>query len=374
MSVALSEIRVDVGAIEHNVRVLRKHVDTEHFMAVVKANAYGHGAFEAAKASIRGGATWLGVAHLGEGLLLREQGITAPILSWLHAVDADFFEAIEVDIDIGVSTFLHLETVVRAAEQMKKTARIHLKIDTGLSRNGFEQALWRSACLRAHEAERAGLVQVRGVFSHLAYKDSQSDRIACAKFSQAIEVASEVGLKPSLKHIGASTQAITEPWAWFNMVRVGLAQYGISPPGVKNDLGLRPAMSLRSQVVNVREVEAGAGVSYGYTHVTSAPTRLVLVPVGYADGLPYQATNRAYVTIAEKRYPAVGRIAMDQIVVDVGNDDIDMGTEVVLFGDPNQGYVSVEEWATWSEAISYEVMTRMGTRSQRTYVHSGEVV
>ncbi|MEO8095306.1 MAG: alanine racemase [Pseudolysinimonas sp.] len=349
----MREARIDLDAVRNNVRILRERVAPSKLMAVVKADAYGHGAILVAQAAVDAGADWLGVADLGEGLALRAAGITAPILAWLHGPGTDFAAAAAADIDLGVST---LEQVERAREA---GAHIQLKFDTGLSRNGFEPDAAPAAFARAE--------RVRGIFSHLSNTSRADDDAQVTKFERVLAQAQDAGLSPELRHLAATEAAITRPDLRFDMVRTGIGVYGL-PPAAGLDvtaLGLRPVMTLAGSIAAVRRVPAGAGVSYGFTHRTLRPTTLALVPLGYADGVPRSASNRAEVLIGAQRYPVVGRIAMDQFLVDVGEDDVAVGADVVLWGDPTTGAPSVEEWAAWADTINYEIVTRVGQRVPR---------
>ena len=368
------EAVVDLGAISANVAHLRAVTGTPHTMAVVKANAYGHGAVPVALAALAGGADWLGVADIEEALELREAGIPAPILAWLHDPDADFTAAIAADIDLGVSSASQLRQVADAAAAFGRTASVQIKLETGLSRNGVHESEWGAVLGLAADLERAGRVRVRGIFSHLSNASPADDAEAIARFDRGLAVAAAVGLAPELTHLAASAAALRLPAARYSMVRLGISIYGLSPfaDASSADLGLVPAMTLRGLVAAVRQVSAGAGVSYDYTWRAPVDSRLALVPLGYADGIPRQASGRAQVSIDQRRHPVVGRIAMDQFVVSVGEDAVDVGDEVVLFGDPATGVPSADEWAHAAGTINYEIVTRIGRRVPRSYLNPAE--
>jgi alanine racemase len=353
----LREARIDLGAVRHNVQTLRALVAPALTMAVVKADAYGHGALAVAQAAVDAGADWLGVADLDEALALRSAGIQTPVLAWLHGLETDFGPAAAAQIDLGISTLDQLDRAATAG------ATVHLKLNTGLSRNGFEPADAPAAFARAV----AGGVHVRGIFSHLSNTSRADDDAQLAVFEQLLQQAADAGLTPELRHLAATEAAIVRPELRFDLVRTGIGMYGLpAAHGVDAaTLGLRPVMTLAGTVANVRRVPAGAGVSYGFTHRTSEPTTLALVPLGYADGVPRAASNRAQVLIGGTRYPVVGRIAMDQFLVDVGGDAVRVGDEVVLWGDSATGAPSVEEWAAWAGTINYEIVTRVGQRVPR---------
>ncbi|HWD63023.1 MAG TPA: alanine racemase [Humibacter sp.] len=366
----LREAVVDLDAITGNVRVLRSTIGTEHLIAVVKANGYGHGAVPVANAALRGGADKLGVADLAEAHELRNAGITAPVLAWLHDPDADFESAIVADIEIGVSSLDQLQSVIDAATRTGRTAIVHLKLDTGLSRNGVAPDAWLSVTRAARAAEIAGLVIVAGVFSHLSGTSPEADAAQAGAFDRGLTEASAAGLDPEFVHLAASGAALTLPRTRYNTVRTGITIYGLSPFSDREpaEFGLRPAMTLRSRVVAVRRIEDGQGVSYGHTYRANGLTNLALVPVGYADGVPRQASGEAPVAIGGKRFRIAGRVAMDQIVIATGDRAVAVGDEVILFGDPASGVPSAEDWARAAGTIGYDIVTRLGGRVTRRYV------
>lgn len=366
----LREAVIDLDAIRGNVETLRRTIGTEHLIAVVKANGYGHGAVPVARAALTGGADRLGVADLAEALELRDAGITAPVLAWLHDSDPDFDAALAADVEVGVSTLAQLDALAAAAERAGRIAVAHLKLDTGLSRNGVAPDAWPQAVRAARAAEEAGLLRVAGVFSHLSGTDAESDVAQADAFDRGLAQAARAGLDPEFVHLAASGAALTLPRARYNTVRIGIAMYGVSPFPDRDpsEFGLRPAMTLRSRVVAVRRIPQGQGVSYGHTYRAPRDTTLALVPVGYADGVPRQASGRAEVSIGGKRHPIAGRVAMDQIVIAVGDEPVQVGDDVVLFGDPATGAPSAEDWARAADTIGYEIVTRLGRRVTRRYV------
>ena len=367
MTASLREARIDLAAITRNVETIRVLVAPARVMVVVKADGYGHGAIPVATAAVRGGADWLGVVDLAEARVLRDAGITVPILCWLHEVDADFGSAIAAGIDIGVNYLDQLEAV--AAASAGEPASVHLKVDTGLSRNGASEPEWQALFARAAELELAGRIRVRGVFSHLANTSPEDDADQVTRFTGALERARAAGLDPELAHLAASGGAISQPEARFDLVRIGISAYGLSPfaDGDSAALGLSPAMELSAGIVSVKRVPAGAGVSYGYRYTTTAETTLALVPIGYADGVPRHASNTAPVSINGRTYRVCGTIAMDQFVVDVGDDEVAVGDRAILFGDPATGVPSAQDWAEAAGTINYEIVTRIGNRVARRY-------
>lgn len=364
----MREATIDVGAIEDNVRQLRRLVGVE-VIAVVKADGYGHGAARSAAAALAGGATRLGVADIGEALALRRAGVDAPILAWLHAPGVSFGEAVERGIELGISDMAQLNAAA-AAGSGDRAAVIHLKLETGLGRNGAAPAEYRVLFAEAARLERLGRIRVLGIFSHLSNASPEADREAIARFEAGLTAAAAAGLAPRLRHIAATHAAIALPESRFDCVRLGIGIYGLSPfdDRTSADLGLRPAMTLRAAVAAVRRVGPGQGVSYGYDYRTERDTTLALVPLGYADGVPRQASGAGPVRIAGQRFTGVGRIAMDQFVVDVGDADVSVGDQVVLFGDPTLGVPSATDWADAAGTINYEIVTRIGARVPRRQV------
>ena len=364
------EALIDVEAIAANTRRIARVTETE-VMAIVKADAYGHGAVRAARAALDGGATRLGVADINEALELRRAGITAPILAWLHAPGVAFDEAAAAHIALGISSMDQLQAAAAAAGADRPT-RVHLKLETGLSRNGIAPDEWNRVVAEAARWERLGKISVDGLFSHLSNTSTADDVDALNRFTEGVAVAASLGVRPQIRHIAATNAALSLPAARLDAVRIGIGLYGLSPFDGRSsaDLGLRPAMTLRAAVANVRRVPAGTGLSYGYTHRTANETTLALVPLGYADGVPRNASNRAPVMIGGKTFAVSGRIAMDQFIVDVGDHPVSIGDEAVLFGDPTLGVPSAEDWATAADTINYEIVTRIGSRVTRRSVRS----
>lgn len=367
---------ISVSAIRGNLHRLREVTNGGNVIVVVKAGGYGHGAVISARAAVEGGAAMIATADLEEALQLREGGIEAPLLCWLHGPRVDFLPAVAQSIDVGIARLSQLEALAEAARTLGQVARLQFKIDTGLSRNGASREDWEALFTRGAELEREGLVTVRGIFSHLANAGEDADRAQSASFDDAVSLLRAAGCNPEMLHLAASAATFTRPELHYNTVRVGLAAYGLSPvPGKTSaQLGLIPAMTLRSEVVALRGVPAGTGVSYGFNHVCEVATTLALVPVGYADGMP-RALNGAgaWVVIAGEPCPIVGRIGMDQFIVDVGPiaGRIDLGASVVLFGDPERGFPSVEIWAGLMRTIHYEILAGIGQRVVRLAVDEG---
>jgi len=361
MTAPLREARIRLAAIADNLAVVRRAVGSARIMAVVKADAYGHGMLTVARAALDGGADWLGVADLDEAFALRRAGVDAPLLAWLHGAAPDFRSAAAAGIDVGVSTRAQLDAAADVG------ATVHLKLDTGLSRNGFAPAETAAVFARAAELERAGRLRVRGLMSHLSGTSPDDDAAQRAVFERAVDEAYAAGLRPELRHLAASLAALTDPDARYDLVRVGIAMYGLSPADQLDAavLGLRPAMQLASEVVAVRRVPDGTGVSYGFTHRVERETTLALVPLGYADGVPRAASGVLEVDVAGTRCRQVGRIAMDQFLVDVGDHPVAVGDPVTVWGDPATGVPGADELAAAIGTIGYELVTRVGPRVAR---------
>ncbi|MDO9589907.1 MAG: alanine racemase, partial [Microcella sp.] len=310
----MREARISSSALAENAEVLRRRVPTAHTMAVVKADGYGHGAVTAARAALEAGFDHLGVADLDEAFELRAAGIDAPVLAWLHGPVIDAAAAADAGITLGVNSLAQLDQVAAAGHR----ANIHVKVDTGLSRNGVAAADWGPLVDRLAEHVGASNVRLEGVFSHLSNTSPDEDRAQITAFERFLDALRSVGLDPGIRHLAASAAALDHPAARYDMVRFGIALYGIAPePHLRDALPLRPAMQLSADVVGVKRVPAGSGVSYGFAHRTRSATTLALVPLGYADGVPRAAVD-APVRIGEAALRLVGRVAMDQIVVDAG--------------------------------------------------------
>lgn len=368
-------VTIDHSALAHNIQTIAEWVKPAQVMAVVKANAYGHGAIEVAQTAVAAGATWIGTAHIREALTLREAGVTAPLLAWLHTVRTPFQAAIEHNIDIGVSSLLELESIAEAARAADLPARIHLKIDTGLSRNGAAPELWDGLCKRAAELQQLGIVRVVGVFTHFATADDPDGEAAVdeqlAAYHHAVDIARKHGLTVDVRHVANSPALLSRPDTHLDMVRAGVAIYGLSPfaDRTPEDLGLRQVMSFGTTVAHNKPVKEGTGVSYGHAYRCEKPTRLALIPCGYADGVPRIAEG-APVWIDGQYYRVAGRIAMDQFIVDLDTDRDDeltapVGAPVELFG-PQSGLTS-DAWAQAAGTINYELVTRIGARVPRIH-------
>ncbi|MFI5977431.1 alanine racemase [Streptomyces sp. NPDC051452] len=365
---------IDLDALRANVRALRARTAGAALMAVVKSDGYGHGAVPCARAAREAGASWLGTATPEEALALRAAGLPGRMLCWLWVPGGPWRQAIEADIDVSLSGLWALREVAAAARAAGRPARVQLKADTGLGRNGCQPADWPELVAEALRAESAGLVRITGLWSHFACADEPGHPSITAqldRFREMLAYAEEQGVRPEVRHIANSPATLTLPEAHFDLVRTGIAMYGISPApelGTPADLGLRPVMTLSASLALVKRVPGGHGVSYGHHYVTPGETTLGLVPVGYADGIPRHASGTGPVLVDGKWRTVAGRVAMDQFVVDLGGDEPPVGGEAVLFGPGDRGEPTAEDWAQACGTIAYEIVTRIGTRVPRVYV------
>jgi alanine racemase len=364
---------IDTDAMSGNTALLlariRRHRPGANLMAVVKADGYGHGAEQSALAALRGGASWLGVATPTEALELRAAGITAPILAWLWPAGEDIRAALAAEVDLGVSSLSHLDAVLSAAGAVRP--RVHLKIDTGLGRNGVGPAELTAMLDALAAAQSAGRLEVRGLMSHLASADVPDDPSVAeqtAIFRDVIDRAERVGIRDTSRHLANTPAVLDHPATYFDLARCGIGIYGINP--VPTPAGLRPAMTLRGTVALTKRVPAGYGVSYGLTYRTTSETTLALVPLGYADGIPRAASSVGEVWLGGRRRRIAGRVAMDQVVVDCGDDAVRAGQSVIIFGPGDLGEPTADDWAEACGTIGYEIVTRIGPRVPRRYVGS----
>jgi alanine racemase len=364
-----AEIRVDLGAVRHNVGRLRAGTSAE-VMTVVKADGYGHGMVPVARAALEAGATWLGVCTLDEALALRSAGIEAPVLAWLLTPGLPLHEGIAAGVDLSAGTVEMLVELATAARRVGRPARVHLKIDTGLNRGGAKPADWAALVEAAAKAEADGLVEPVGVWSHLATADEPGHPAIDAQlaaFRDGLAVAARFGVNPPLRHLANSAAALTRPDTHFDLVRTGIATYGLSPIAGER-FGLRPAMTVRARVLLTKRVPAGEGVSYGHTYTTDRETTLAVVPLGYGDGVPRHASNVGPVWVGGRVRTIAGRVCMDQVVVDCGDDPVRAGDEAVLFGPGGAGEPTADDWAAATGTINYEIVTRIGgVRVAREY-------
>lgn len=364
-------VSIDLDAIRDNVAELVRRAAPSQVLAVVKADAYGHGLVDSARAALAGGASWLGVAQLAEALRLREAGITAPLLTWLFAPGADIGGAIDADIEVTVGSMWSLDAVLAAVRERGAPARIQVKVDTGLGRGGILTD-WPQMVARLAAAQAEGAVEVTGVWSHFAWADAPQHptvRAQQVRFEEACDELARAGVRPPLRHLANSAATLTNPSAHFDLVRPGLAVYGLSPVpdlGDSAHFGLREAMRVTARLSVVKRAAAGQGVSYGHEYVTDRDTVLGLVPMGYADGIPRAAGGAGPMLVGDRRLTIAGRVCMDQVVLDLGPDSAGAaGDEVVVLGRAADGEPSAQDWAQAAGTINYEIVTRMSPRLPR---------
>lgn len=364
-------VSIDLDAIRDNVAELVRRAAPAQVLAVVKADAYGHGLVDSARAALAGGASWLGVAQLAEALRLREAGVTAPLLTWLFAPCADIGGAIDADIEVTVGSMWSLDAVLAAVRERGAPARIQVKVDTGLGRGGVLTD-WPQMVARLAAAQAEGSIEVTGVWSHFAWADAPQHptvRAQQVRFEEACDELARAGVRPPLRHLANSAATLTNPSAHFDLVRPGLAVYGLSPVpdlGDSAHFGLREAMRVTARLSVVKRAAAGQGVSYGHEYVTDRDTVLGLVPMGYADGIPRAAGGAGPVLVGGRRLTIAGRVCMDQVVLDLGPDYAGAaGDEVVVLGRAADGEPSAQDWAQAAGTINYEIVTRMSPRLPR---------
>ncbi|MFC3774107.1 alanine racemase [Mycolicibacterium holsaticum] len=362
---------VDLDAIAHNVRLLRERAGSAQVMAVVKADGYGHGATQVGRAALAAGATELGVATVGEAVALRRDGITAPVLAWLHPPGTDFAPALSADVEIGLSSVRQLDELLDAVQRTGTTATVTVKVDTGLSRNGSSPADYPALLTALQRARVDGAVRVRGLMSHLVHGDTPEHPLntrQAERLTDMLRYARQQGVAFEIAHLSNSPAAMTRQDLAFDLVRPGIAVYGQTPIPERGDMGLRPAMTLKCPVTLVRSIRAGDGVSYGHTWIAERDTTLGLMPIGYADGVFRVLSGRIDVLINGRLRRNVGRICMDQFVVDLGPDaDVAEGDEAILFGPGTHGEPTAQDWADLLGTINYEVVTSPRGRVVRTY-------
>jgi alanine racemase len=364
------EALIDLDAIQANVAALCNHVGAAQVMAVVKSDGYGHGMVATARASLAGGATWLGVVQVADAIALRRAGFRVPVLSLLGSPDAPHAEAIRHDVDLTVGTAALVDQIALAAEGAGKPARLHLEADTGMSRGGATADDWASLVHAALAAEAAGRVRVVGLWSHFACADipaHPSIEAQLAAFHAAVAFAERAGARPEVRHMANTPATLTLPQAYFDLVRPGGAVVGLSTlPGGAPDW-LRPAMTLRVRLIQVKRVAAQTGVSYAHRYVTDRDMTLGLVPLGYNEGIPRNATNKGWVFLRGKRFKIAGTVNMNQIILELGDEPAEAGDEVVLFGPGDRGEPTAQEWADLLGTLSYEIVTRFTGKVPRTY-------
>lgn len=364
------EALIDLGAIKANVSALRRHVGGAQLMAVVKADGYGHGMIPSARAAVAGGADWLGVVQIGDALTLRQAGLTVPVLCLLGAPGAAHEEAIRRGVDLSAGSVELVAQIAAAAQRAGRPARLHLKADTGMSRGGATAEDWPALVAAALAAQAAGHVQVTGIWSHLACADipgHASIGAQLAAFRSAVTLAEQAGARPEVRHLANTPATLTLPETWFDLVRPGGAVVGLSTLPGKLPGWLRPAMTLRARLIQVKQVPPGTGVSYGHRHISTGRATLGLVPLGYAEGVPRNASGVAEVQVRGRRWTIAGTVCMNQFVLDFGAAAVSAGDEVVLFGPGDAGEPTAQQWADALGTLSYEIVTRFAGRVPRSY-------
>jgi alanine racemase len=373
-------LSIDLDAVTANVRTIRARTRAE-VMAVVKADGFGHGMTAVAVAAIAGGATRFGVTSIAEALELRRAGFTQRVLSWLNPIGADMAQAMAAQIELAVPGVEHLTAISQAARAFdtgltlvtgRATARIHLQLDTGMARDGAAPDAWPELCRAARVAEIDGAVDVVGVMGHLpcaAIPGHPANERGKRLFDWAIGVARDAGLSPTDRHLAATAATLTDPASHHTLCRIGAGLVGIDESGTTR---LRHALTLTAPLVSVRAVAEGTGVGYGHAWTAPSATRLGLIPLGYADGLPRAATGRAEVLVAGVRRPLVGRISMDSAVVDLGPGTAagaaEIGDVVTVFGTGTGAHgdaPTTADWARWADTLEHEIVTGLGPRIVR---------
>lgn len=364
------QAHVDLDAIRANVELLRRRAGGAEVMAMVKADGYGHGIVQAAGAAQAGGATWLGVVRVTEALRLRAAGTGGRVLVCMGAPGESYEEAVAADVDLTAGAVWLVEEIAAAAARAGRPARVHLKADTGLSRGGATEADWPALVEAALTAEAAGQLRVAGLMSHFACADEPGHPSIARQltvFEEAVEYAEKAGVRPEVRHLSNSAGTLTLPQARYDLVRPGIAIYGLTPVPELGTFGLRPAMTLSAGLAMVKRVPAGSSVSYGHTYTTERETTLALVPAGYGDGVPRHGSSLLEVLAGGRRRRIAGRVCMDQFVVDLGDDVAAAGDEALLFGPGDRGEPTAQDWAEALGTISYEIVTRIGIRVPRVY-------
>ncbi len=371
---APSWVEVDLAAVRHNLRALAALLGPRcDAWAVVKADAYGHGAAPVARAALEGGALGLAVASLEEALALREAGLQAPVLLLSAGEPHRAEEVVRRDLIQAACEPAMVEALSAAAVALGRPARVHLKLDTGMSRLGVPAE--EAAAFAQSHLSRPGL-QMEGVFSHLATAEDPDPSFAweqMRRLEDALVQLRAAGLDPGMRHLANSAAALRFPAMRLDAVRVGLLVYGLTPDAPElAPLDLRPALTWRTRLAFVREAPAGASVSYGRTFVTRRPSRLAVLPLGYADGYPRQASNRAHVLVRGTPCPVVGMVCMDHVIVDITDaPGARMGDEAVLIGRQGRSRVTANHLARWAGTVVHACTTAIGRRVARVYCDEG---
>ncbi len=366
-------LTVDHAAVAENLRILRESAGVD-VMAVVKADGFGLGAIELSRTLAANGASALGVTTVDEAIVLRRAGLTLPVLAWLGHPGADIATALRLRVELSCASEEMLVAVAATAAVLGLVARIHLEVDTGMHRGGAAPLHWEDLCRSAARLERAGSLRVAGIWSHLAraghpHWSAVADQEEAFRLALGSALAS--GLQP-IAHLASSAAALAHPRTRHDLVRCGAALYGIEPVEGRN-YGLRPVVRVAARILQLRAVGAGSSVGYGAGHITREATTLALLPLGYADGVPRSLAGTGQVSIAGMRCPIVGAVSMDQLVVDVGQLELQPGDEAVLIGDPEAGEPSLADIARLAGTIPQEVLGNLGARFERIHLGAQRV-
>ena len=365
------EAVVDLDAIQSNVAAIRRHVGAAAVMAVVKSDGYGHGMLPSARAALAGGATWLGVVQVADAITLRRAGLTVPVLSLHGSPDSPHADAIRHEVDLTAGSAALVDLIALAAEGAGKPARLHLEADTGMSRGGATPADWDGLVEAALAAQAAGRVRIIGIWSHFACADIPGHPAIGQQleaFRAAVAAAERAGARPEIRHLANGPATLNLPESYFDLVRPGGAVFGLStvPGGAPG--WLRPAMTLRARLIQVKRVPDGTPVSYAHRYSTSGETTLGVLPLGYNEGIPRHATNAAgLLSVRGRRVSIAGTVNLNHIILDLGDSRADAGDEVVVFGPGDRGEATAQEWADALGTISYEIVTRFTGKVPRTY-------
>lgn len=367
-----SRALISRSAFINNIDVCRARTESM-MMAIVKADGYGHGALQCAQWAWEAGIEWFGLAQVAEAVRLREHFPHGHILAWIYSPGTDLVTPIQKNIDISLGSPWNVDEVEAAAREAGQPARVHIKVDTGMSRGGFSMDQLAEVLPRIKELGDEGIFEIVGEWSHLVRgdevdKENYTD-VQIERFEEARALIADAGIDVPIAHLGASAGLLWHPKTHYDMLRVGIALYGFSPnPAVESveEIGLRGVMQVEADLIVTREVPAGTGVAYGHTYVTPEPTRLGVVPIGYADGVTRRASNRCDVTLNGKQAPIRGVVCMDQFVVECPGAKA--GDTAVLFGDTSKGFTSGDVWADVAETINFEIICKIGDRIPRIYV------
>lgn len=367
---------IDLTAIAQNIRAIKTRVHPARVMAVVKADGYGHGAIPVARTAIENGASYLGVALVEEGIALRRQGFLEPILVFGGIFEEHLLDVLNYKLEATIYTESLAQALSKLAVKYQQTACIHVKVDTGMGRVGIE---WQNAVDFIKRITPFAGIELHGLYTHFATSDERDKtyaRVQFARFKQIVQQLENERIHIPLKHAANSGAILDLPETYLDMVRPGVMMYGYYPsPETTESIPITPAMTLKSRVIHIKDVSENTSISYGRKYVTSQPTKIATIPLGYADGYNRLLSNRGQVTIRGKKYPQVGRVCMDLVLVDIGlNDEIQIGDEVILFGKPAANAMTVNDICKLIDTIPYEVTCWISGRVPRVYINKGELV